>query len=145
MLTLSPLSFLQQKCVSMRGPMPAGEMHDGTVFCGGSLDIPKESRDQEALYYKLPEGKKAIGDSAYKNIPEKVTTFAKNKEAKDFINRAKARQESYHARLKCFHVLTTPFRHGMSPEEKMKLHKMCAEAVNVVVGFDLKYHPLMEL
>ena len=70
-----------------------------SVFCGGSLDIPKESRDQEALYFKLPEGKKAIGDSAYKNIPEKVTTFAKNKEAKDFINRAKARQESYHARL----------------------------------------------
>lgn len=124
--------------------MPAGEMPDGTMFCGGSLDEPEESWDQEALYFKLPEGKKAIADSSYKNI-DKVTTFAKSKEAKDFINRAKARQESYNSRLKCFHVLTIPFRHGKSTAEKMALHQMCAEAVSVIVGFDLKYHPLMEL
>ena len=86
----------------MRGPKLAGEMADGTMFCGGPLNEPKETWDPEALYFKLPAGKKAIGDSAYKHIPEKVITFAKSDEAKKIINRAKARQESYHWRLKTF-------------------------------------------
>ena len=137
--------MMQKMCAWMRGPKPAGEMHDGTMFCGGPLNEPKETWDPEALYFKLLAGKKAIGDSAYKHIPEKVITFANSDEAKKIINRAKARQESYHWRLKNFHVLSTPFRHGQSPEGKIELHQMCAEAVGVVVGLDLKYHPLMEL
>ena len=82
----------------MRGPEPAGEMHNRTMFCGGTKDQPESEWDDSALYFKLPPGKKAIGDSAYKGIPEKVTVAldGRSKRVRDFINRPKARQESYH-------------------------------------------------
>ena len=131
----------------MQGPEPAGEMHGRTMFCGGTKDQPESELDNSALYFKLPPGKKAIGDSAYKGIPEKVTVAldGQSKRVRDFINRAKARQESYHWRLKTYQVLRSPFRHGTSTAEMMTMHKMCTEAVVVLVQFDLKYHPIMQL
>ncbi|KAL7524072.1 hypothetical protein ACHAXR_000422 [Thalassiosira sp. AJA248-18] len=79
----------------MRGPKPAGEIHDRTFFCGGKKGTPKEEWDKRSLYFKLPPGKKAIADSAYKGMPEKVTVAldGQSKEVKNFINHAKARGE----------------------------------------------------
>ena len=136
----------------MHGPVKAGEMHDRTLFCGGTLDhkTMKERRDNwdnASLYFRLPAGKKAIGDSGYKGIPEKVTITldGHSKRAKDFINRAKARQESYNWRLKTYRVLRSPFRHGKTTAKKLAMHKMCAEAVSVMVQYDLKHNPIMQL
>ena len=133
----------------MRGPEPAGEMHDRTLFCGGTKDIPIEKWDKNSLYFMLPTGKKAIADSAYKGIPEKVTVAldGQPKEVKDFINGAKAREESYHWRLATYQVLRCRFRHGhgKSTEKKIAMHKMCTEAVCVIVQYDLKHHPLMQV
>lgn len=137
--------MFQQECVWMNGPVAAGEMHDSTLFRGGTKDVPKDRWDRSSLYFKLPAGKKAVADSAYKVASDKVTTVAKSQESIDFINRAKARQETYHSRLRSFGVLNIPFRHGKSTEARMSTHKMCAEAVSVIVQYDLKYHPLMEM
>ena len=68
-----------------------------------------------------------------------------SKKVKDFINAAKARQESYHWRLKTYTVLSGRFRHGKSTDEKMAMHKMCTEAVCVIVKYDLMHNPLMHL
>ena len=57
----------------MRGPFPAGAMHDGTLFRGGKKEEKMEDRDKASLYFKTPLGKKAIGDSGYEGIPEKAT------------------------------------------------------------------------
>ena len=139
--------YIQSKCVDMQGPVPAGEKHDRTMFCGGTKEEGRANWDRSAVYFKLNEGQKLIADSAYDGIPEKVTISRKgqSRPVRKFINRAKARGESYHSRLTQFRVLTTKFRHGSSTENKIALHKMCAEAVSVVVQFDLKYHPLMQM
>jgi hypothetical protein len=133
----------------MHGPVPAGGVHDRTLFCGGTQDVPQERWDNTSLYFKLPQGKKAIGDSAYKGIPEKVTITldGHSRKVKGFINRAKARQENYHWRLKTYSVLRCRFRHGhgKSTAKKIDMHKMCTEAVCVIVQYDLKHHPLMQL
>ena len=131
----------------MKGPIPAGSMHDRTVFCGGTKDQPKSLWDKTALYFQLPKGKKAIGDSACSGLPDKalVSLDGHCKKVRDFINRAKARQESYHWRLKTYEVLRAAFRHGTSTEDKISLHGTCTEAVVVIVQYDLKYHPVMQL
>ncbi len=51
-------------------PNPAST-HDITIFCGGtqvsqSQRNNKANWDWNALYFKIPEGKKLIGDSGYK-------------------------------------------------------------------------------
>ena len=114
------------------------------MFCGGSKGQGKGKWDKSALYFKLKEGHKTIGDSIYEGIPDKVTVVRRgqSKQVKGFLNRALARQESYHTRLQNFQVLRQVFRHN---KDKMKQHKMCTEAVCVIVQFDMKYHPLFEL
>lgn len=134
-------------CAWKRGPFQPGKDHDKTIFCGAdNKDTPKHKWSRSALYFKLPSGKKAIADSAYEGIPEKVTVkrHGQSKEVNDFIDRAQNRQEAYHARLDSFAVLRDRFRHGTSTENKMKIHNMCVEAIMVVVQFDLRSRPLWE-
>lgn len=57
-------------------------------------------------------------------------------EFKEFLARAKNRQETFHWRLKAFNVLGQRFRHGKNTEHKMSLHKMAVEAVAVIVQYD---------
>lgn len=131
----------------MQGPYKAGSTHDKTLFCGGTKEDGMANWDRSASYFKYKNGQKTIGDSAYDGIPEVATVSrtGQSLQVRQFINRAKARGESYHSRLTNFGVLTTSFRHGSSTENKMDLHKMCAEAISVIVQFDMKYHPLMEM
>lgn len=133
--------------MDLQGPIPAGAQGDRAMFCGGKLEEPRESWDKSSLYNRLPKGKKVIADGAYSLIPEKATiTLNKHsRRVKKFINRAKARQESYHWRLKSYQVLGGRFRHGRSTNDKLAMHKMCTEAVCVIVQYDLKYHPLMQM
>jgi hypothetical protein len=134
-------------CVWKNGPFQPGKYHDKTIFCGAeNKDTPKHEWSRSALYFKLPNGKKAIADSAYEGIPEKVTVKrqGQSKEVTEFIDRAQNRQEAYHARLDSYAVLRHRFRHGTSTENKMNLHNMCVEAIMVVVHFDLRSRPLWE-
>ena len=73
-------------------------------------------------------------------MPEKVTITrdGQSKDLKQFLGRAKNRQESLHTRLKSFNYLYHRFRHGKSTQNKMELHKMCVEAVCVIVQYDME-------
>ncbi|KAL7548803.1 hypothetical protein ACHAWF_012061 [Thalassiosira exigua] len=141
------LALRRDELLWMHGPIPAGLKHDRTIFCGGTQKEPKTNWDRQSLYFQLPEGKKLIGDSAYSGIPEKVTVAmdSHSKKARDFINGAKARQESYFWRLKTYAVLRGRFRHGKTTDDKLDKHQMCTEAVCVMVQYDLKHHPLMQV
>jgi len=136
--------FFQSEFVWMRGPIPAGEMNDKTMFCGGSMDTPKEDWDKGSLYNALPAGKKAVGDSIYEGVPEKVTVVRNghSRQVKDFLNRILAREESAHGRLHSFRILSNAFRHNIN---KMAMHKSCAEACAVITQFNFRHHPLMEV
>ena len=113
-------------------------MHDGTMFRGGKK--ADKQLDKAALYHILPTGKKAIGDSGYEGMAEKVTItrHGQSKELKQLLGRAKNRQESLHSRLKSFNCLYHRFRHGTSTQDKMDLHKMCVESVCVIVQYDME-------
>lgn len=114
------------------------------MFCGGTKKLPKENSNKSLLYFKLPQGKKVVGDSIYEGIPEKVTCVRNGQSAavKEFLNRALARHENYNGRCAVYKVLSSTFRHN---KNKMELHKMCTEAVSVINQYDLKYHPLFEV
>ena len=73
-------------------------MEDGVLFRGGSTKEDPENWDKNSLYHALPLGKKAIGDSAYANMPDKVTVSLKqhSKPVRTFINKVKAREENLH-------------------------------------------------
>eukprot|EP00956_Cyclotella_meneghiniana_P031295 scaffold81800_cov30-Cyclotella_meneghiniana.AAC.1 len=91
------LKKIKQSCIWSNGPFPAGLRNDGELFWGGKLSSKKDDWDQSSLYFSIPPGKKAIGDSAYGGTPEKCTIAmdGHNKIALQKMNRVKARQESY--------------------------------------------------
>ena len=126
--------------VWVNGPKPCGLSSDSTMFRGGKKDDDEGDLDTTALYHMLPKGKKAIGDSGYEGMPEKVTITrdGQSDDLKQFLGRAKNRQESLHTRLKSFNCLYHRFRHGKSTQNKMELHKMCVEAVCVIVQYDME-------
>ena len=130
------------RLVWISGPVGASEMGDLTMFCGGTQGTPQSERNKDALFFKLEEGQKAIGDSIYgaKHARDKVTVTRKehSKEMKKVFARLKARQESIHARFKNFHVLSEPFRHGTDVTNKKELHQTCVEAVCVLVQYDIE-------
>lgn len=141
------LAIRQNQLVWVNGPFPSGAMHDSTIYRGGTEKIKKDMWDKTSLFFKMPKGKRAVGDSGYKGISNVTITREKHsKRFKKFLTRTKQRQESFHSRLKSFHVLAHPFRHGSSTKNKMALHKMCVEAICVIVQYDLENgHPLFEV
>ena len=92
--------------VWLNGPFPAST-HDITIF-RSALNPPL------GLMAKIPNGKRAIGDSGYKGEPTKVSITREDDEpeVKKFKGRIKSRQENFNGRLKNFRVLVLPFRHG---------------------------------
>ncbi|KAL7429399.1 hypothetical protein ACHAXM_001847, partial [Skeletonema potamos] len=82
------LAIRHPTCVWARGPFPAAEKHDKTVFCGGTNKQPREQWDRNSLYHHIPKRKKALGDSAYEGVPEKVTVkrAGQDKEVQDLID-----------------------------------------------------------
>lgn len=132
------------------GPKPAST-HDITFFRGGT-EVSKDRKkneatwDSNALYFQIPKDKRLIGDSGYKGEPKKISTTSRehNEEVKEFFARAKSRQESFNTRLKFFNVLSGCFRHGKGVADKLEFHKICFEAVCVLVQYDMENgHPLL--
>jgi hypothetical protein len=118
--------------VWIAGPFPAST-HDLTIFRGGK---PNEPKDPNALIFKIPQSKKAIGDNAYtaeaaEHGKMAVTRNEDSSALKKFKNRAKARHETFNGRLKAFQVLDIPFRH------RQLLHVSVFEAACVAVQYDM--------
>lgn len=114
------VSIFHNSLVWMKGPDKAS-VHDITVF-----------RDE--LKDKIPNGKKAIADKAYRGEKEKVSAPNPRdpKELRRFKSRARARHESFNARLKAFQCLDDRFRHGKDK------HQICFEAVAVICQYQLE-------
>ena len=112
--------------------------HDTTVFHDGDTNEDKEDWDQHALYFQLEGGKKCIGDSGYLGEPDKVvvTKEQHSSEFKEFMARAKNRQETFHWRLKSLNILDHRFRHGINMTERMRLHQMAVWAVGGIIQCD---------
>jgi len=76
--------------------------------------MKKDDWDHETLYWKMPKGTKAIADSGYVGIKDKVIIYRQEHSAafKKFMGRAKNRQKTLRTRIKSFNALKTRFRHG---------------------------------
>ena len=145
------VDICRDKILWTAGPKPAST-HDITFFRGGTQVSTNRQKneatwDKNALYFQVPEGKKLIGDSGYKGEPSKLSTTVDehSDKVKEFFARAKSRQETINTRLKSFNVLSGRFRHGKGAENKLEAHQRVFEAVCVLVQYDLKFHPLMEI
>jgi hypothetical protein len=131
------LSLHEDKVLSVVGPFPAG-MHDITVFRadGGVFDL-------------IPPGKRLIGDNGYNGEPTKIVTPNEHDSliASKYKGRARARQETFNARIKTFNILAQTFRHANSRDnvENLSNHQRVFESICGLVQCDLKYVPLFEI
>ena len=89
------------------------------------------------------QGKRGVGDSAYKKIPSMtVHREGHSKEMTNFINRVRARHESFYNKIKVFGILAHKFRGSWNKREE---HKIFFEGLAVLVQYDMENgHPLME-
>ncbi len=115
--------------MQLAGPYSAST-HDITIFRGGTQVSQSQCNnktywDRNALYFKIPEGKKLIDDLGYRGELSKIsiTHDEHSSEVKQFFARAKSWQETFNTRLKFFHVLSGRFRHGKGTEDKLKAHQ----------------------
>ncbi len=71
------------------------------MFQGGNVDVCVHIRDEMALYFKIPDGKYAVGDSGYQLEPGKIVCVddGHNDELKEFMLQIKNRQEYLHSQL----------------------------------------------
>jgi hypothetical protein len=91
---------------------------------------------------------KGFADSGYVGESGKLTVSRAHhsEEMREFIARAKARQESFNSRMSRFNILRARFRHGKGTQQKLELHKSCAEAVCVIVQLGMDNgSPLFEV
>ncbi|CAB9525588.1 unknown protein [Seminavis robusta] len=106
------------------GPTKPGKYNDVSVF---------RLKLKEKMEAELP-GCRIIGDKGYKGEPDLISLRNEfdPEEIAEFKDRASARHESFNQKLKCFKILSVPFRHGVAN------HKMAFEAVCVVVMFQIE-------
>ncbi len=66
-----------------------------TMYCDGKVDEAIETRNQNEVYFKTPEGKYDIADDGYQSEPTKIVCSKCNhsKLFKDFVNCACSHQE----------------------------------------------------
>ena len=103
---------------------------------------------KKSLYFQLPAKGKAIADSAYVGTPEKCTTSMDEHPpwVTHIINRALAKGENYHGRMKQFGALYQRFRSGRRTlKDRLRKHKICVDAVHVILYFELPHQPLQDV
>ena len=141
------LAIREPRVVWISGPH-GPSIHDITVFRGGDAKDGNKNWDQKALYFQLEEGEKCVADSGYAGEPSKIvmTKDEHSSEFKEFMARAKNRQETFHWRLKSFNILGHRFRHGVNTKDRMKLHKMAVDLVAGIVQYDYENgHPPFDI
>jgi hypothetical protein len=116
------ISVYTQQVVWISGPHRAGE-NDISVF-----------RKDGGLKEKIPPGKRVIADNGYRGEPAIISTPNSHepKALRKFKGRARARQETFNARMKCFNCLVKKFRHGLEKQ------KIVFEAVCVICQYQLE-------
>ncbi len=89
---------------------------------------------EEGLEDAIPEGKLAIGDSAYAASSRKVSVIhdSDSEKLKAFKNRARARQENFNERLKRFKILGQRFNY------RHEKHGAVVEAICVLTQYDIE-------
>jgi hypothetical protein len=141
------LDIYEGRLVWLRGPFEAG-MHDMTIFRGGKEEDRKENWDHNALYFKVRQGDRIVGDSGYEGEPRKIVVMRDehSKELKKFLARVCSRQETFFKGLKDWKILKFRFTYGSSTQDRMKLHKMAVEAIAVIRQYDYENgHPPFEV
>ena len=124
-------------------------VQDISLFRGdysGNKDT--NSWDPDSLYFQIPDGKRIIADDGLKGEKDKIIMASRwhSDRLKKYIKDAKARQETFHTRLKSFNILGTRFRHGKNTNDKIALHKMAVEALAVVIQYDYENgHPPFDM
>ena len=115
------MSVFENRLVWLNGPFPASR-HDITIF------------REDGLLDQMPAGHLAIADKGYRGEPNVVATAnSRDQEpVRALKGAARARQESFNARIKVFKCLDERFRH------QLKKHKVAVEAVCVIVQYQLE-------
>ncbi len=90
----------------LRGPFEPAT-HDMSVFRGDEKEVPKESYDKNALYVKIKEGDRIVGDGRYAGEPSKKVVWRDehSHKYKKFIARVSSRQETFFKGLKDWRIL----------------------------------------
>jgi len=116
------LSLWEPKLVWI-SPGEKASVHDITVF-----------RRKNGLKSKTPKGKRGVGDLGYRGESKIISTPSSSDPSKlrKFKSRARARQETFNARIKTRGCLNQRFRHGL---EK---HEMCFVAVCIIVQYEME-------
>jgi DDE superfamily endonuclease len=115
------LSIFTSDVVWVNGPFPAGQ-NDMKIFREqGLMDI-------------IPPRKLITGDGGYRGCPDIISTPNPRdpEDLRVFKKRARARHETFNARLKCFKCLAETFRHGVAT------HQTLFFAVCVIVQFQME-------
>ena len=81
-----------------------------------------------------------MGNSVYVCEPDKIVMSRPecSKDFKNFMARAKSRQETFITRLKAARVLISCFHHGISSDNKMKMHQICVHMIAVMVQYSIE-------
>ena len=120
------------------GPKPASTSERATFEGGLKKD---KSKDPNALASNIPADKRAVADSALRTCQKATTRMTgQQKELKDFLRRATARQETLFKRFKQFNILSSEFRHGFD------MHKDVLDAIAVITQYDMNLgNPLFDV
>jgi len=141
------LDIWEGRCVWLSGPFEAG-MHDMTVFRGGKAEDKEENWNQNALYFKIKQGDRIVGDSGYEGEPSKIVLMRDehSKAFKKFLARVASRQETFFKGLKDWKIIRNRFAYGRTTQGRMELHKMAVEAIAVIRQYDYENgHPPFEV
>jgi hypothetical protein len=122
----------EDRVVWLNGPFKAGT-NDLAIFTGNN-----------GLHSFIPAGKKVIADKGYcsKDFEHILSTPSSYdvKAVSEFKGRARARQETFNARLKNFGILDQRFR------QELTKHVSAFEAVAVICQYQMEYgSPLMDV
>jgi hypothetical protein len=122
-------------------------MHDLVVFRGGKEEDKKENCDHIALYFKVRQGDRLVGDSGYEGESSKIVVMRDehSKEFKNFLARVRSYQETFFKGLKDWKILRCRFAYGSTTEGRKKLHNMAVEAIAVICQYDYKNGHLWSL
>jgi hypothetical protein len=124
------IELFESRVAWINGPYKARES-DLTIF-----------RKENGLKSKLPVGKLLIADKGYVGEAQLSTPNTFDTEAlKRFKSRARARHESFNARIKEFRILSERFR-----SNDIEFHGVVFEAVCVIVQYSMEIdRPLFSL
>ena len=85
-----------------------------SVFCGGEKEVLKESLDKNALYFKIKEGDRIVGDGGHAGEPSKIVVWRDehSHKYKKFIARVSSRRKTFFKGLKDWRILKHRFPYG---------------------------------